>query len=101
MCTLWYTRLPLSFRIVTQETGSSGVGAEVPWDGETRGELQVSGPWIAATYYNDDRAGDSFTEDGWLRTGDVATVTADTRSAVTPNERRASAKASKAARHVG
>ena len=67
----------VDFRIVTQETSSSGVGDEVPWDGETRGELQVSGPWIAATYYNDDRAGDSFTEDGWLRTGDVATVTAD------------------------
>ena len=62
----------VDFRIVTQETTD-----EVPWDGETRGELQVSGPWIASTYYNDDRASDSFTEDGWLRTGDVATVTAD------------------------
>jgi fatty-acyl-CoA synthase len=47
---------------------------EVPWDGETSGELQVSGAWIAATYYNDERAGDSFTADGWLRTGDVATM---------------------------
>ncbi len=50
---------------------------EVPWDGESRGELQVSGPWIAATYYDDERAGESFTEDGWLRTGDVATVTSE------------------------
>jgi fatty-acyl-CoA synthase len=47
---------------------------EVPWDGETSGELQVSGAWIAATYYNDERAGDSSTADGWLRTGDVATM---------------------------
>jgi fatty-acyl-CoA synthase len=47
---------------------------ELPWDGESRGELQVSGPWIAATYYDDERAGESFTDDGWLRTGDVATV---------------------------
>ncbi|MCB1004917.1 MAG: long-chain fatty acid--CoA ligase, partial [Acidimicrobiales bacterium] len=46
----------------------------VAWDGESRGELQVSGPWIAATYYDDERAGESFTDDGWLRTGDVATV---------------------------
>ncbi|MGH9186427.1 MAG: long-chain fatty acid--CoA ligase [Acidimicrobiales bacterium] len=46
-----------------------------PWDGETSGELQVRGPWIAATYYNDDRASESFTTDGWLRTGDVAVVT--------------------------
>jgi len=52
---------------------------EVPWDGETSGELQVAGAWIAATYYNDERAGDSFTADGWLRTGDVATMDAEGR----------------------
>jgi fatty-acyl-CoA synthase len=46
----------------------------VPWDGETSGDLQCAGPWIAANYYNDDRASESFTEDGWLRTGDVAVV---------------------------
>jgi fatty-acyl-CoA synthase len=46
----------------------------VPWDGESSGELQVSGNWIAATYYNDERANESFTSDGWLRTGDVASV---------------------------
>jgi fatty-acyl-CoA synthase len=46
----------------------------LPWDGEARGELQAIGPWIAAAYYNDDRSPDSFTEDGWLRTGDVATI---------------------------
>jgi fatty-acyl-CoA synthase len=49
-------------------------GHELPWDGEARGELQVSGPWIAAGYYDDLRSGDSFTVDGWLRTGDVATI---------------------------
>jgi fatty-acyl-CoA synthase len=46
----------------------------VPWDGESSGELQCRGNWIASTYYNDPRAGDSFTDDGWLRTGDVATI---------------------------
>jgi fatty-acyl-CoA synthase len=46
----------------------------LPWDGEARGELQAIGPWIAASYYNDDRSPDSFTDDGWLRTGDVATI---------------------------
>jgi fatty-acyl-CoA synthase len=45
-----------------------------PWDGESRGELQVAGPWIARAYYNDPRSPDSFTDDGWLKTGDVATV---------------------------
>ncbi len=48
--------------------------AGVPWDGESSGELQCRGNWIAATYYDDERAGESFTDDGWLRTGDVATV---------------------------
>jgi len=46
----------------------------LPWDGEARGELQAKGPWIASAYYNDDRGAESFTEDGWLRTGDVATI---------------------------
>ena len=35
----------------------------------------MSGPWIARDYYHDPRSGDSFTKDGWLRTGDVATIT--------------------------
>jgi fatty-acyl-CoA synthase len=48
--------------------------AAVPWDGESSGELQCRGNWIAATYYEDERANESFTADGWLRTGDVATV---------------------------
>jgi fatty-acyl-CoA synthase len=47
---------------------------ELRWDGEAYGELQVTGPWIAAAYYNDERSAASFTEDGWLRTGDVATI---------------------------
>ena len=51
----------------------------VPWDGETSGDLQCAGPWIAASYYNDERAGESFTDDGWLRTGDVAVVDAKGR----------------------
>ena len=46
----------------------------VPCDGETSGELQCRGPGSPATYYDDPRAGESFTDDGWLRTGDVATM---------------------------
>jgi fatty-acyl-CoA synthase len=49
-------------------------GTELPWDGESSGELQARGPWVASTYYNDDRSGESFADDGWLRTGDVATI---------------------------
>jgi fatty-acyl-CoA synthase len=47
---------------------------QVPWDGESSGELQCRGNWIAASYYDDERAAESFTADGWLRTGDVATI---------------------------
>ena len=46
----------------------------LPWDGEASGELQVRGPWIASEYYNDDRSPESFTDDGWLKTGDVAVI---------------------------
>jgi fatty-acyl-CoA synthase len=52
-------------------------GEELPWDGEARGELQARGPWVAAGYYNDERSRESFTRDGWLRTGDVATISPD------------------------
>jgi fatty-acyl-CoA synthase len=51
-----------------------GSSEELPWDGEASGELQVRGPWIAATYYNDERAPESFTDYGWLKTGDVASI---------------------------
>jgi fatty-acyl-CoA synthase len=47
----------------------------VAWDGESSGEVQCRGPWIAASYYNDDRSSDSFTADGWLKTGDMAVMT--------------------------
>ena len=50
-----------------------GGTAELPWDDKATGELQVRGPWIAASYYRIDSS-DSFTEDGWLRTGDVAAI---------------------------
>jgi fatty-acyl-CoA synthase len=51
-----------------------GTTDEQPWDGETSGELHVRGPWIAKAYYERPDAADSFTADGWLRTGDVAVV---------------------------
>jgi fatty-acyl-CoA synthase len=46
----------------------------LPWDGESSGELQVRGPWVVGGYYNDPRSAESFTDDGWLKTGDVATI---------------------------
>jgi len=49
-------------------------GADLPWDGEAAGGLQVRGPWVISAYYNDPRNDESF-QDGWFRTGDVAVIT--------------------------
>jgi fatty-acyl-CoA synthase len=51
-----------------------GTGEVLPWDDGTSGEIQAAGPWCAAAYYRDDSGGTQFTDDGWLRTGDVATM---------------------------
>ncbi len=48
-------------------------GCEVPWDGTSVGELQLKGPWVISSYYNDPRSQDAFA-DGWFRTGDVASI---------------------------
>jgi fatty-acyl-CoA synthase len=47
-------------------------GTELPWDGEAVGEIEVRGPWITGEYYGDP-APEKF-HDGWLRTGDVGSV---------------------------
>jgi fatty-acyl-CoA synthase len=57
----------------------------VPWDGETMGELEVRGPWIASAYYDRDDCGDRFTDDGWFRTGDIVTI--DARAMITIQDR--------------
>ena len=62
----------VDFRIADAATG-----AEQPWDGVATGELQVRGNWIARSYHDDERASESFTDDGWLKTGDVARVDAE------------------------
>ena len=50
---------------------------EAPWDGTTLGELHVKGPWAAASYFNAPGTEDRWTADGWLRTGDIATIDAE------------------------
>jgi fatty-acyl-CoA synthase len=47
---------------------------EAPWDGETPGELEVRGPWVASHYYEAPDQAHRWTEDGWFKTGDVATI---------------------------
>ncbi|MFM9576759.1 long-chain fatty acid--CoA ligase [Streptomyces turgidiscabies] len=57
-------------------------GDELPWDGASAGELEVRGPWIAGAYFGGvegeaTRPADKFSEDGWLKTGDVGTISPD------------------------
>jgi fatty-acyl-CoA synthase len=49
-------------------------GEELLWDGKQAGELAVRGPWVARSYFANSAADAAFTEDGWFRTGDIATI---------------------------
>jgi fatty-acyl-CoA synthase len=48
-----------------------------PWDGQTMGELEIRGVWIAGSYYKAPGTENRWTADGWFRTGDVATIDPD------------------------
>jgi fatty-acyl-CoA synthase len=50
-------------------------GRELPWDGQSAGDLQVRGPWVLSRYFKG--AGGDPLIDGWFPTGDVATIDAD------------------------
>lgn len=64
----------LGVEVRIAEPGTTG---ELPWDGTTTGEVQVASAWAASSYYDDERSAESFTADGWLRTGDVASISPD------------------------
>jgi fatty-acyl-CoA synthase len=50
-------------------------GELIPWDDEAMGELEVRGPWVAASYHRGEGA-EKFTPDGWFQTGDVVRINA-------------------------
>ncbi|HVU86782.1 MAG TPA: long-chain fatty acid--CoA ligase [Pirellulales bacterium] len=49
----------------------------IPRDGQTMGELEVRGPWIASSYFECPEGAASFTDDGWFRTGDIVAISPD------------------------
>jgi fatty-acyl-CoA synthase len=62
--------IPLPFVEVRVRVGDE----DVPWDGESMGELEVRGPWVASTYYDTPEAADRWTADGWFKTGDIVSI---------------------------
>ncbi len=46
----------------------------VPWDGQSMGELEIRGAYVASAYYGSEEDGDRFTDDGWFKTGDIASI---------------------------
>jgi fatty-acyl-CoA synthase len=62
--------VPLPFVELRARVGDE----EVPWDGDAMGELEVRGPWVAASYYDSPEQADRWTEDGWFKTGDIVSM---------------------------
>jgi acyl-CoA synthetase (AMP-forming)/AMP-acid ligase II len=62
--------IPLPFVELRVRAGEE----DVPWDGESMGELEVRGPWVASGYYEDDSQVDRWTDDGWFKTGDIVSM---------------------------
>ena len=57
----------VEIRIMTDE------GIIAPNDGKTMGELQIKGAWVLSSYFKTNNQ-ESFTKDGWFKTGDVSTI---------------------------
>lgn len=49
-------------------------GNRLAADGESQGELVVRAPWLTQGYYREPEKGEELWADGWLHTGDVATL---------------------------
>lgn len=71
----WFKRKAMAGVVVPlvdlRVVGEQGVCA---WNGKDVGELQIAGPYITGAYHEVSRDPEKFTDDGWLRTGDVAAI---------------------------
>ncbi|MGM0453965.1 MAG: long-chain-fatty-acid--CoA ligase, partial [Thermodesulfobacteriota bacterium] len=66
-----YPVVGLDVKVVDQE------GNELPHDGKSPGEILIRGPWITGSYYNAAGSEESFTEDGYWKSGDAGTMDAE------------------------
>jgi fatty-acyl-CoA synthase len=62
--------IPLPFVEVRARVGDD----DIAWDGDAMGELEVRGPWVAASYFDTPEAADRWTDDGWFKTGDIVSI---------------------------
>lgn len=67
--TIWTRQGRLQFGIELRIIDDDG--AEIEWNGEDSGALQVRGPWVVDRYFPDIPAANA---DGWFDTGDIATI---------------------------
>jgi fatty-acyl-CoA synthase len=67
-------RVKQDFPMLFVEIRTRGEEGIARWDGESMGELEIRGPWIASAYYDPPESSEKFTEDGWLRIGDISTI---------------------------
>jgi fatty-acyl-CoA synthase len=72
--TRWDYQAMVGFPLAFVEIRARAGDADVPWDGEAMGELEVRGPWVAARYYDAPETEDRWTADGWFRTGDIVSI---------------------------
>ena len=49
-------------------------GQPLPWDGHSQGELVFRAPWLTQGYFMEPEKSLELWADGWLHTGDVATI---------------------------
>ncbi|GAA4154381.1 long-chain fatty acid--CoA ligase [Actinomadura keratinilytica] len=72
----WRYRVTQGRILAGLEVRIVGDGDEVlPDDGTSVGEVEIRGPWVTGAYYRDEDPGRF--HDGWLRTGDVGTLSPD------------------------
>ena len=71
----WFARKAMAgIPVPMVEVRIMGEEGECEWNGRDVGELQVRGPYITGSYHEVPHDPEKFTDDGWLRTGDVAAV---------------------------